>query len=90
MAREKGHLLITWEYRHRSDATFEQPGRGVAKIDQWHASGQEEMSRDLGHRRISGPPTSRMQQSDGTQKHVLPFKERTARWAEIDNEPCNA
>ena len=35
------------------------------------------MSRDLGHRRIGGPPISRMRQSDGTQRHVLPFKERT-------------
>ena len=35
------------------------------------------MSRDLGHKRIGGPPTSRMRQSDGTQRHVLPFKERT-------------
>ena len=34
------------------------------------------MSRDLGHRHIGGPPTSRMRQSDGIEKHVLPFKER--------------
>ena len=91
MAREQGHPPVTWEYHRRSDATFEQPSRGVAKIDQWHAFGQEEMSRDLGHRRIGGPPTSRMQQRNGTQRHVLPFKERTdGDWAEIENGPCNA
>ena len=55
MAWEQGHPPVTWEYHHRSDATFGQPGWGAAKIDQWHASGQEEKSRDLGHRRIGGP-----------------------------------
>ena len=77
MAQEQRHPPVTWEYRRRSNATFEQLGWGVAKIDQWHAFRQEEMSKDLGHRRIGGPPTSRMRQRNGTQRHVLPFKERT-------------